>query len=229
MNQWPWIAGALVTIALVVGIVVFDGKANAPTPTTIPIEISTIKDGEWVEGDANAPVTLIEYSDFQCPACGAFYPMVKKLLEEKAGALRLVYRQYPLVTLHPNGLAAARAAEAAGLQGKFFEYHDQLFEHQTEWSPEKDPGGRFADYAKAVGLDVDRFNSDRDGEAADNAINDDRKSGDSISVNSTPTFIVNGTRLTQNPQSYDAFLAIINDAEAKAKGAGNDTSVPENQ
>lgn len=229
MNQWPWIAGTLVTVALVVGIVLFDSKANAPTPTTVPPEISTIKDDEWIEGDAAAPVTLIEYSDFQCPACGAFYPMIQKLLKEKAGTVRLVYRQYPLVTAHPNAMNAARAAEAAGLQGKFFEYHDQLFDHQTEWSPEKDPSGRFVDYAKAVGLDVDRFETDRAGEAADNAINDDRQSGDSIGVNSTPTFIVNGERLTQNPQSYDAFVALINDAAAKALEGSDDSSTPENQ
>lgn len=216
MNQGPWIAGALVTIALVVGIVMFDSKANAPAPTTIPADVATIKDGEWIEGDAKAPVTLIEYSDFQCPACGAFYPMIKKLLQEKAGTVRLVYREYPLVALHPNGLAAAHAGEAAGLQGKFFEYHDQLFEHQTEWSPEKDPTGKFDDYAKTVGLDVSRFDADRTSDAVDNAINDDRKSGDSIGVSGTPTFIVNGERISQNPQSYDALVKLITDAADKA-------------
>lgn len=215
MNQWPWIVGVVVTIALVVGIALFDSKASAPKSADVPVDIATVTNNDWAKGNPAAPVTIIEYSDFQCPACGAFYPMIKKLLEEKADAVRFVYRHYPLVQLHPNGLASARAAEAAGSQGKFFEFHDQLFEHQSEWSVEKDPTGKFEEYAKTVGLDVDRFNTDRASDAIDNAVNDDRQSGDSIGVNSTPTFIVNGQRLQTNPQSYDAFTQIVDDAMAK--------------
>ncbi len=213
MNQWPWIAGALVTIALVGGIVLFDKKATAPAPTTVPAEIASVSDGEWVMGPPDAPVTLIEYGDFQCPACAAFHPIVRRLLQDRTDTLRFVFRHLPLVTVHSNALATARAAEAAGQQGQFFEYYDQLYEHQTDWASQKDPSEQLTKYAQTIGLgDLDRFQRDRASEAVDDAISADRRSADRIKAESTPTFLINGQRVVDNPRSYEEFLALIDAA-----------------
>src|SRR3990167_4396909 len=127
-EQWPWVAAVLITIGLIGGIVYFDGQSTATSSsTTVPEEIMTVAEGEWVKGNPSAPVTIIEYSDFQCPACGHYYPILKELLSKDGEKIRFVYRHFPLTNLHPNAEGAARATEAAGLQGKFWEMHDQVF------------------------------------------------------------------------------------------------------
>ena len=107
-----------------------------------------------------ATSVLIEYSDFQCPACKAYYPVVSKIADELGTKVQVVYRNYPLSQLHKNARTAASAAEAAGKQGKFWEMHDVLFINQEKWSESKDVKRDFSAYAKAIGLSVEQFTQD---------------------------------------------------------------------
>lgn len=209
-EQWPWVAAVLITIGLIGGIVYFDGQSTATSSsTTVPEEIMTVAEGEWVKGNPSAPVTIIEYSDFQCPACGHYYPILKELLSKDGEKIRFVYRHFPLTNLHPNAEGAARATEAAGLQGKFWEMHDQVFEHQGDWAPAKDPTELFESYAKTIGLNLDQFRSDRTSNDVKNAVESDRTSGNHAGADSTPTFVINGERLLKNPTTVAAFETII--------------------
>jgi len=183
---------------------------------------------DWIEGNPAAKAVLIEYLDFECPACGAYYPLVKKLRSEFSSEdLVIVTRYFPLPG-HVNGLPSALAAEAAGKQGKFFEMRDMLFEKQTEWGGKRLSGQTlFAPYATAIGLDIDRFNTDRGSDATKERVSRDRDNGLSIGVNSTPTFFLNGEKL-QNPRSYEDFKMLVGAAILKGRPSQNtDTSLEE--
>lgn len=168
-----------------------------------------ITDSDWVRGTRNAPVTVIEYSDFQCPACGAYEPIVKALTEAFPNDLRLVYRHLPLTQIHPNAQVAAQAAEAAGIQGKFWEMHGKLFDNQTDWSEEKNPSDKFAEYAVEIGLDVEKFKLDINSDTVKGAIEEDVRRAMQARVNATPTFLLNGQKLI-SPSSLEQFKQLVN-------------------
>ncbi|MCA1817029.1 MAG: DsbA family protein [Acidobacteria bacterium] len=146
-------------------------------------------------GSERAPVTLEEFGDFQCPPCGQMYPEVEKIRQDYGGDLRFVFREYPLVRVHPHALFAAHAAEAAGLQGKFWEMQRALFENQKTWSPAQDPTQMFEDYARRAGLDVERYRKDLGGAETDARVVADRDRAQSVGVESTPTFFINGRKV----------------------------------
>jgi protein-disulfide isomerase len=159
-------------------------------------------------GGNNAPVTLEEYGDYQCPPCGALFPMVKAIEAQYGERVRFVFRQYPLPT-HAHALVAARAAEAAGLQGRFWEMHDRLYENQTKWSTEIDPRPLYINYARDIGLDVDRFINDMNGPQAEARVTADRLRGRSVGVTGTPTLFVNGRMLRPEAMTPDGIRAAI--------------------
>lgn len=167
-------------------------KQPAPTPS------------QNVKGEATASATLVEYSDFQCPACAAYYPVVKQLNKDYAGKLRFVYRYFPLRTIHQNAEISSIAAEAAARQNKFWEMHDLLFENQTEWSNLQDPKEKFKEYAKFIGLDMEKFQNDLNSKEAKDKVEADYQSGLSLGVNATPTFFLNDQKI-QNPKTYEEF------------------------
>lgn len=171
---------------------------------------TTLTDKEWVEGNPNATVTLIEYSDFQCPACGAYYSYVKRLSEEFSDKIKIVYRNYPLTEIHPYADLAARAAEAAGAQGQFWQMHNKLFDNQSTWSNSTNPEEIFIGYATDLGLNIEMFKSDLNSKAVKDAIRDDKISGNQALVEGTPTFFLDGQKIS-NPLSYDKFRQLIND------------------
>jgi protein-disulfide isomerase len=151
--------------------------------------------GGRIRGDANAPVTLVEYGDYQCPTCGRYHPIVSELLNRYPGKLKLQYHHYPLIQIHPNAMPAALAAEAAADQGKFWEMHDLIFEHQEEWSRTPNAEASFVQYAIQLGLDANKFQqSMRSPETRDRVLADVTK-GNAV-VAGTPTFIINGEVLT---------------------------------
>lgn len=141
------------------------------------------------QGPDDAPLILVEYGDYECPACGAAYGVVGSLQEEFAGRLRFVFRNFPLSSVHPFSSEAAIAAEAAALQGKFWEMHRLLYENQDALEPE----GLWR-FAEALGLDVPRFQRDRAGEACAGRVRQDFLGGARGGVNGTPTFFINGLR-----------------------------------
>lgn len=172
--------------------------------------------GDHTIGSATAKVQLLEYSDYQCPACGFFYPITKQIAERYKDRVSFTVRHFPLENLHKNALAASEAAEAAGAQGKYFEMHDKLFEGQKEWSDLADPVPTFATYAGQIGLDVAKFTSEVNAKKYESAIRASYARGIGLGVNSTPTFFLNGKKLTDTPRTYGAFQALIDAALIEA-------------
>jgi len=160
-------------------------------------------------GPANAPVTLEEFGDYQCPPCGTLYPEMVKIEAEYGDRLRLIYRHYPHPAVHPNALLAAHAAEAAGFQDHFWQMHDQLYRNQTVWSRAGDPRPLFIEYARGIGLDADRFVRDMDSAEADARIVADHERAKSLGIETTPTILLNGQRL---PPATTDLRSAINEA-----------------
>jgi protein-disulfide isomerase len=148
-----------------------------------------------VRGGANAPVTLEEFGDYQCPPCGALFRELKKIESEYGDRIRLIFRHYPITEKHKNALVAAHAAEAAGVQNKYWEMHDRLYETQKDWAEASDARSIFINYARELKLDADRFARDMDGTEADARIVADRKRAATLGVQGTPTIFVNGRQL----------------------------------
>lgn len=152
----------------------------------MPAIPAVVPSRDHVRGAPDGRVTLVEYADFQCPYCGDAYPVVKELLEGLHW-LRFVFRHMPLADLHPRAPAAAEAAEAAAAQGRFWEMHDRLFEHQHELDDEALRG-----HAAAVGLDVERFDRELREGVHRERVEEDLRSGERAGIPSTPGFFVNG-------------------------------------
>lgn len=141
------------------------------------------------QGPANAPVTLLEYGDFECPHCGRAYPIVKAVQRRLGKRLRFVFRNFPLAEIHPHAQHAAEAAESAAAQGKFWEMHDRLFERQFALEDEN-----LIEYAGDLGLDAIRMARDLAAHTYKPQVRDDFMSGVRSGVNGTPTFFINGLR-----------------------------------
>jgi len=151
-----------------------------------------------VRGASDAPITLVEYGDYQCPTCGAYHPIIQELLSRYNGKLKLEYHHFPLIQIHPNAMAAAIAAESAGEQGKFWEMHDMLYQHQQEWSPSPNAETNFVQYALQIGLDSNRFMQSMKSPATRDRVLADVTKGSAV-VQGTPTFILNGELLHDLP------------------------------
>ncbi len=163
-------------------------------------------------GDGKKNVTLIEYGDLQCPACGAYFPIVKQLKETYKSDITFQYRNFPLVQIHQNAMAAHRAVEAASNQNKFWEMHDLLYTNQKEWVNLSDPTPAFESYASSLGLDIAKFKTDVVSDQVNSTINADIAAGQALGANSTPTFILQGKKIDENPRDYDSFSKLISDA-----------------
>jgi protein-disulfide isomerase len=188
------------------------GRVGTPAPVSAQ---------DHILGPTDAPVTMIEYSDFQCPACAQYHPYVKRLVSEASTTLRLVYRHFPLDNIrpdgqvqHPNAVPAAIAAEAASRQGKFWEMHDLLFENQNDWAELKDANPVFETYATKLGLDLAKFKADLADKTIESGIQAEKSEGIRLGIDHTPTFFING-KVIDNPQSYEQFKTIV-DAAASA-------------
>lgn len=187
---------------------------KTPTPQVSGESVEVV-DADWVRGNAEASVNLIEYSDFQCPACKSFYPVVKALSEEYPDDLVVVYRHFPLKSIHRNAFAAAKASEAAGKQNKFWEMHDLIFDNQEDWENERNPKDKFTSYAKELELDEEKFFNDFESSEVESDVNSDLLKANSLGVNSTPTFYLNGNKI--QPGSYDDLKNIIEVEITKGK------------
>jgi len=171
-----------------------------------------------VAGPANAPVRLEEFGDFECPPCGIFHPILKQMQEEFGDKLQVTFREFPLVPAHQHALAAASAAEAAGLQGKFWEMHHLLYEHQNEWKKEFNVRPIFEGYAKQIGLDIERYKTDMNGDLVAQRIFADGKRGHSLGVSGTPTVFINGREVPfENLPAEKLRVVIQNDLRNSGK------------
>ncbi len=207
-----WIGFLLVIGLLVWGVAVASKKDRVKVDGQLTVPVTTT---DWSVGPADAKVTLLEYADFQCPACAAYHPLVKRTLEAFPKDVRFVYRHFPLITIHMNADYAAGAAQAAGKQGKFWEMHDLLFEKQGDWENSPESLKLFANYATSLGLDVKKFNDDVISMETRKAINDSYRGGVQSGVKGTPTFFING-KIIQTPRSEEDFKTTIQNAIASS-------------
>src|SRR5207247_42657 len=167
--------------------------------------------GDHIAGPDDAPVTLVEYGDYECPYCGMAYPIVKRAQRELGNRLRFVFRNFPLAESHPHARLAAQGAEAAAAQGRFWEMHDMLFEHQYALETEELIG-----YAKGLGLDAVQFTRDLEAGTYAKRVRDDFRNGVRSGVNGTPTFFMNGTRYDGSWANEEAFMRALRDLAQQA-------------
>lgn len=176
---------------------------------------SAAQPSEHKQGEGKKGVTLVEYGDLQCPACKSYYPLVKQVQQAYGDDITFQFRNYPLNQIHPHAFEAARAAEAAGKQGKFFEMHDLMYENQDSWAQSPSVSVVFESFAQQLGLNIDQFKSDVASEAVSATINADIKAGQAIGVSATPTFVLDGTKIN-NPSDLADFKQLIDAEIAKA-------------
>jgi protein-disulfide isomerase len=187
---------------------------NGVARTTAPITASTgaVPGAEPAHalGPASATVHLEEFGDFECPPCGLLHPILVEMHREFGDRLQITFREFPLVPAHQHAIAAASSAEAAGLQGKFWEMHDLLYENQKTWHDAFDVRPIFEGYAKQIGLDVERFKRDVNSEAVAQRIFLDGKRGHSLNVKGTPTVFLNGREVPFESLPAEKLRVLIN-------------------
>ena len=188
-----------------------------PIPENKALSQTTEAESIHIRGNPNAPVTLEEFGDFQCPPCGSFATFSEQLLKEYDSRLRIVFRNFPL-SAHEHAREAALAAEAAGFQGKFWEMYDVLYREQVFWTYAPNTRELFESYAGTIGLNLDQFKEDMDGEKARERVDSDHALGDSLGVKVTPALFINNEPLDPKDKSPEGLRAAIKAAlEAKAK------------
>jgi len=186
---------------------------NTPQPDPGASSILSVKSDDWVRGNPNARVTVIEYADFECPACKIYSTEVlPKIESEYKDNLRIVFRHFPLPQ-HKNALAASKAAEAAGMQGKFWEMADLLYEKQSEWDSVSNVQDKMVEYANFLVLNTDQFLSDYNSDIVSQSIKDNEDEAYMLRVDATPTFFVNGKKVNVN-YGYDDLKNAIDNALA---------------
>lgn len=182
-----------------------------------------------VKGNPEAEVVLVEYSDFQCPACAQFYPYVKEVVEAYPDDLRFEYKHFPLISIHPFAVPAGRAAEAAGQQGEFFAMHDKLFENQQTWANSSNPISYFTTYAEELELDIDLFKRHYKASLIEDAVNNDFREARDRGLTGTPTFFLNGERMEIDSfadfrTQIEAALGVTVETENEAAASDSSTT-----
>lgn len=186
--------------------------ASSTTPGITTTEPVVIKQTDHVKGAKDGKVTLVEFGDFQCPACGAFEPIVRQVMADNKDTLKFSFRHFPLTQIHKNALLAAKASEAAGLQGKFWEMHDILYDKQEEWGEALNAREFIMVYATTLKLDTKKFSADLESKALEDKILAEFKEGVKLGVQGTPTFFINGKKVEDNPRNLADFNKMIKEA-----------------
>jgi protein-disulfide isomerase len=181
---------------------------NIPENQSAPAKSDT---SVHVRGNPDAPVTLEEFGDFQCPPCGQFASFVEELRKEYDSRLRIVFRNFPLPA-HEHAREAALAAEAAGFQGKFWEMYDTLYREQSAWSKAPNTRELFESYAGTLGLNMDQFKKDMDSDKARERVDSDHALGDSLGIKVTPTLFINNHPVEPQEKNPEGVRAAINAA-----------------
>jgi len=211
------IIGIVVVVAIIVSLGVYNYKQDKSKEmdsikNTVADKSLLIREDSKTLGPANAKITLVEFADFECEACAAAHPILQKILKEYDGKIQFVFRNFPN---HFNSMLAAKSAEAAGQEGKFWEMHDKLLENQLEWGEKKVPVTEaFVKYAKEIGLNVATFTDLIKGTTFEEKILRDKKDGIGLGVRATPTFYLNGKKYEGIPP-YEELKKII-DKELEA-------------
>ncbi|HWY80107.1 MAG TPA: thioredoxin domain-containing protein [Candidatus Sulfotelmatobacter sp.] len=208
-NEVKIIAGvSIVTLILVVGAAFLFGGSSSSSQSTKPISnINALVHNDSHIINAHSKVTLVEFGDFQCPACGAEYPIITQLLQDYKGKINFVFRNFPLPQ-HQNAQPAAEAAEAAGTQGKYFEMYNMLYNNQGKWGESANAMDYFIQYAQVLHLDINKFKSEVTNKKYTNKIQQDLNDGYAVGINATPTFYLNGVQI-QGVLQYNDFKSKI--------------------
>lgn len=203
---------AVIILAFVGLFLLTNHKANAPSSS------GSAKPTSHIEGKGSTGVTLVEYGDYECPFCGQYYPTLKQVESQYADKIYFQFRNFPLVSVHQNAFASARAAEAAALQNKFWEMHDVLYENQNAWSTSSNPSQYFDQYASQLGLNLQQFRNDYASSQVNDIINADLNEGNKLNVQGTPTFFLDGkqVQIANTPADFAKIL----DAEIAKKTSG---------
>lgn len=167
------------------------------------------------KGAANSPVVIEEFADFQCPTCAVVHPKMNEISAKYGNRVKFIYRHFPITQIHPNAYGAAVAAEAAGLQGKFWQMQDLLFRNQTQWSNAQNASELFKEYAGRIGLNVEQFENDLRGVQAKQRVDFDIERARALNINSTPTVLVNGAPVPFQQMEVDGMSRIIEAELAK--------------
>ncbi len=221
VTKFVWWAVGTVVLAGIVYAIMWIAR---PVKTVDGYPLNAVGATDWVEGAKTPSVVLIEYSDFECPYCAEYYAIVKQLPDLYQNQLALVYRNYPLVSAHPNAMAGAQAAEAAGKQGKFWEMHNLLFDNQNTWASMSNTSSTFEGYAQQLGLNMDQYRTDVKSQVIKDRIALQIKSGDAAKVSGTPSFFLNGKAISP-AITLDAFKTLI-DAAIKNAPLTDTASAP---
>ena len=216
MSKAFWAIIAVIVVVFGAIVLFKDDKAGAPGG-------NNAKATNHIYSQGSTGVTLVEYGDFQCPACATFEPTVAQVREKYKDKITFQFRHLPLLQIHKNAFAAARAAEAASMQGKFWEMHDALYAGQPSWESTDSPQTFFESYAKQIGLDVNKFKTDAASSAVNDTINADLAAFDATGESKgTPTFLLDGKKITVD-NTVDAFSKLIDERiAAKASEAPAD-------
>ena len=174
-------------------------------------EVGAVNKLDNFKGEASSTAIIIEYSDFECPACRTYYMVMRQMMAEFGSKAVFVYRYFPLTEIHANAQLAAQAVQAAAKQGKFWEMHDLLFEKQNEWASAADPAPLFDSYASLIGISASQFQSDYTSKDVISFVKSQRNNALGLELQGTPTFFVNGKKI-ENPKSVEEFRTIIKDA-----------------
>src|SRR5204863_1985994 len=215
----PFVIVAVVALATIgSGAMLYHAKK--PHVLSIPEDKMVGKSGTesaHIRGNPDAPVTLEEFGDFQCPPCGQFAGFVNELLKEYDSRLRLIFRNFPL-SAHEHAREAALAAEAAGFQGKFWEMYDTLYREQAVWSKAPNARELFESYAGTIGVNLDQFKKDVNSDKARERVDSDQALADSLGIKVTPTLFINNRPVDQRDKNPEGIRAEINAAlQGKSK------------
>jgi len=202
-----WFSAVLIVVIAAIGAYQVATGPRAELPRKDGTLSLAIDLSDHTKGSKTPKVTFVEYSDLQCPACGAYYPMLEEMFAEYKDSISFTYRHFPLPQ-HKNALTSAYAAEAAGKQDKFWEMVDLIFKNQNEWSESETASIIFEGYAEKLGLDITQYKNDVISDAVKEKVDRDQKSGKLSAIDHTPTFFING-KMSDNPRSIEELKALI--------------------
>ncbi|MEZ4104411.1 MAG: thioredoxin domain-containing protein [Candidatus Paceibacterota bacterium] len=197
-----WTVVGLVAVVLVGGSIIYSNSVSKNYDEGVDVT------KEYIKGNPDANITLVEFSDFECPACASWFPVVSDIMDKYGDQVRFEYKHFPL-PIHPSAEIAARAAEAAGQQDKFYEFHDLLFENQNSWKNSLNPTGDFEEYAEELSLNVELFEQHMKSSLIKDKVRSELNEGRSLGINATPTFVINGEVVSGI--SFDQLASTIED------------------
>jgi protein-disulfide isomerase len=228
LQMWL-IGGFVVVVILAVGAAAyFSNGASTSTSDFVSTTVPPITSADHITGDATSSVSVIEYGDFECPACGEWEPLMEQLRQTYGNRVEFVFRNFPLYQIHPFAMIGAQAAEAAALQGKYWQMHDLLYKDQAQWTanttltPADVVSQFFNGYAQSLGLNVTQFDTDINSSSVQARVQRDITTGNAADINHTPTFFINLQQIP-NPSGLAQFEQIL-DQELASSSAATSTA-----